>query len=283
MGELKGRRHDQARRHREDRICRKHSPPGVDEQRDHHGPRDEDRLAGDDARKMPATWRAQGTLSDPSAGERRDVTDRLPPKPHQRVHGPDVVLLKPVPRPRGLRRREPGDRHLGDVVVVAVDVRVRVVRDVVLDAPRIAAEPEERVRRPAEQVVVAPLPEIRAVIRVVLYAERRQQRAHHEAHHADQPGDETRPDEHQHGPRHGREPERDRRLRIEEQSSPDSCAARRKVLLDLAPGLFDEGSAVVERDLRSSCRHEAPPDPAERQGSAWGAAVGTRPVDVHEG
>ena len=119
---------------------------------------------------------AQRAVADAAADERGDVGARLPAEHHHAVERPDVDVLEPVPRLRRLRRREPRERRLADVVVVAVDVRVRVVRDVVLDAPRVAAEAEQRVGGPAHQVVEAPRAEVGAVVRVVLDAEPDQDR-----------------------------------------------------------------------------------------------------------
>ena len=99
-----------------------------------------------------------------------------------------------------LRRNETDERRLADVVVVAVDVRVRVMGDVVLDAPGVAREAEHRVGRPAHQVVEAPRAEVGAVVRVVLDAKADQDRPEHEAGERHQPDHEARPDEDERGP-----------------------------------------------------------------------------------
>ena len=68
------------------------------------------------------------------------------------------------------------------------------VRNVVLDAPGIAAEAEQRVRAPAEQVVVAAGAEVGAVVRVVLDAEPDQDRREDEPGEREQPEPEAGPD-----------------------------------------------------------------------------------------
>src|SRR6478752_5330198 len=80
-------------------------------------------------------------------------------------------MLESVPRPPRLNRRESGERRLLDVVVVAVDIRVGVVRDIVLHTPGVATEAEKRIRRPPDEVVVAAALEVGPMVRVVLDAE----------------------------------------------------------------------------------------------------------------
>ena len=163
-------------------------PPRVDEERGDDRPGDEDRLAADQARERPAPRRPDRARADASAHQRRDVGAGLPAQHHQAVQRPDVDVLQPVPALRRLVRRQAREGSLVDVVVVAVDVGVGVVRDVVLDPPGVAREADERVRRPAHQVVQAPRAEVRAVVRVVLHAEADQHRREHEAreaHHSD--------------------------------------------------------------------------------------------------
>ena len=85
---------------------------------------------------------------------------------------------------RLLRGREACERHLRDVVIVAIDIRVGVMRDVVLHPPGVAREAEQRVGGPADKVVQAFAAEVRAVICVVLDAERRQKHSQHERRQA---------------------------------------------------------------------------------------------------
>ena len=184
VGELERHRHDQARDHPEADVRGEDDPPRIDEERDHDRPADEERLAREQAREIPAARDAQPALPDAPARERGEIADRLPPQPHEHVHRPDVVLLEAVPTARRLGRGEAGERSLRGVVVVPVDVRVRVVGDVVLHAPGVAREAEQGVRRPADEVIPAPALEVGAVIRVVLHAEGGQHGADDEADEA---------------------------------------------------------------------------------------------------
>jgi hypothetical protein len=158
MCELEGHGHDQAHDHRVGEIRAEDDPPRVEEQRNHDRPGDEDRLPADETDEVPASWKAQRARPDAPPRERRNIAHGLPPEPHDAVERPDVVVLEPVPRARRLDGHEPCERHLGDVRVVAVHVGVRVMGDVVLHAPRVAREPEERIGRPTHQVVAASRP-----------------------------------------------------------------------------------------------------------------------------
>src|SRR6476660_8221238 len=80
-------------------------------------------------------------------------------------------MLESVPRPPRLNRRESGERRLLDVVVVAVDIRIGVVRDIVLHTPGVATEAEARVRRPPDEVGLAAALEGRTMVCVLLDAE----------------------------------------------------------------------------------------------------------------
>ena len=137
----------------------------------------------------PARFQPRGkrnALSRRGRARSCDVADRLPAEAHQQVDRPDVEVLVPVPGPRRLGRGEAGERNLRDVVVVPVHVRIRVVRNVVLDAPGIAREAEQRVGRPADEVVPATAAEVGAVVRVVLDAERDQRRTDQQAGEGEQ-------------------------------------------------------------------------------------------------
>ena len=215
--------------HREREVGDRDDPPRVDEQRDHDRPADEHQLAADEPGEIPAARRPQRALADPAADERRDVADGLPAQHHQAVQRPDVEVLQPVPAARRLRRHETRERHLADVVVVAVDVRVRVVGDVVLDAPRVAAEPEQRVRAPAEQVIEAPRPEVGAVVRVVLDAEARSASSRARAgERRARPSATPGPDEDERRPRGDERPRTRRRpSRRAERGRARASAARR--------------------------------------------------------
>ena len=102
-------------------------------------------------------------------------------------------MLQPVPAPRPLARRQPCKRCLVDVVVVAVDVGVRVMGNVVLDPPCVAAESQQRISRPAHQVIQATPTEIRAVVGVVLNAKADEDRSQHEPRQTEHPDGDPRP------------------------------------------------------------------------------------------
>lgn len=104
-----------------------------------------------------------------------------------------------------------------DVVVTAVDVRVGVMRHVVLDPPRITAEPEQRISGPAKQMVVARLPKVRTVVCVVLNAQRGQRHAARKTGKASNDHPELVRHQQQDGPRDPGRCERDNRLRVETQ------------------------------------------------------------------
>ena len=145
---------------------------------------EEQRLPADERGEVPPPWEPHGGLRESSANEGNEIAGRLPPDTHQGVHRPDVEVLEPVPPPGLLRGSEPRQRDLAHVVVTPVDVRIGVVRHVVLDSPRVAAEAEQRIGGPAEQMVVAALSKERPMVRVVLHAQRGQDEAHRETRKA---------------------------------------------------------------------------------------------------
>ena len=174
--ELEGHGHDQADDHRVDEIAADDSPPRIDEHRHDDHPADEDHLPAQETGEIPTARHTQRARADTPASEGGDIADCLPAERHQAVQRPDVVVLQPVPGTGSLFRHQPCERHLRDVGVVAVHVRIRVMGDVVLHAPGIAREPEQRIGGPAHQMVQAACPKVRAVIGVVHHAERNQRR-----------------------------------------------------------------------------------------------------------
>ena len=183
-----------------------------------------------------------------AAAQGVEVAEHLEAQPHEAVERPDVDVLEAIPRPRGLGRDEPGDRHLRDVVVVAVDVRVRVVRDVVPHAPGVARDPEQRVRASSRadgcsaslrneapwfascwtQKPVRTAPSTRPA---------NEQRRQHVGRRAEQ---EQRP-------RDDDQADRDGRLRVQaEEGAPGGRG--RQVGLDLAARLAHERAAALEGD-----------------------------------
>ena len=130
---------------------------------------------------------------------------------------------------------EPGERHLRGVGVEAVDIGVRVMGDVVLHPPGVAREAEQRVGRPADEVVPAPPPEVRAVVRIVLHAEGGQRRADQEPREAEKADAMTGVEEDSSA--HEQRSARGRSAPSRTASPAPPRSAPGKVLLHLASGL----------------------------------------------
>src|SRR5689334_4523297 len=78
MRELERRGRDEARQRGEARVAEHDHPPGIDEERHDDRPADEDRLAADDAREVPALRHVQRALRDPPADDRGEIGADLP-------------------------------------------------------------------------------------------------------------------------------------------------------------------------------------------------------------
>ena len=277
MSQLERRHHDQAEHHRPAEIDDSDYPPRKEEERNDEGPAEEHRLPGEKRGQIPPTRETHRALREPSSNQRDDIAGRLPADTHQGVQQPDVVVLEPVPRPGLLRRREPRDRYLAHIVVTTVDVRVGVVRHVVLDPPRIAAEPEQRISRPAQQMVVALLPKERPVVRVVLNAQRGQDQAERETGKAGRDHQELVGRHEQARPRDHCRRQRDCRLHIEAQDPGSSRSGVGEIQLDLAPSLTKERPTALEDDLAGG-RHPALADLFHRRSHPLGPKSNDRLV-----
>ena len=251
-------------------------PPGVEEHGNQQRPDEEDRLARDEPGEIPAARRAHRGAADAPAAQGVEIAEPLQPQAHEAVERPDVDVLEAIPRPRRLSGDEPRDRHLRDVVVVPVDVRVRVMRDVVPDAPGVARDPEQRIGAPAQQVVVARAAERRAVVCVVLHAEAREDGAGHQGEEEQRRQHPVVRAEHEQGPGDDDQADRDRHLGVQvDLRAPMRHAG--EVGLDLAAGLAYERAAALEGELlRRAHRVLAPRSHCYGFRRALGDRVGAR-------
>ena len=111
------------------------------------------------------------------------------------------------------------------------------VGHVVLHAPRVAREPEQRIGRPAHQVVEAAGSKVGAVIGVVHHAEGGQRRSEDQSPESDQAERQPGVAEHERRPRDEQQDERDDSLGVELDSAPGTDAGCGQVRLDLATRL----------------------------------------------
>ena len=99
-----------------------------------------------------------------------EVVDEVPLGENQPVERPQVEMLEAMKAVARLGRGKAGKRQEVDVVVRAVDVRVGVMRDVVLAAPDVRAGPQYVERYP-HQPVDGAVGRVGAVVGVMLDAE----------------------------------------------------------------------------------------------------------------
>ena len=112
-------------------------PPGrVEDDGEHHGPADEDRLAEEEPGQVPAARALEGLAADPADGEVAEVVEEEPAQREDDVEQPHVEVLPAVAGSARLARRDPEQRARVQVGVDANHVGVGVVQHVVLLAPQ---------------------------------------------------------------------------------------------------------------------------------------------------
>jgi hypothetical protein len=116
-------------------VERQHDPPGVEQQRNHHGPAKDEELAGEDLEQTHALGPRELVLAHAPALCVEEVLNEVHVEHGESVDRPHVEVLKAMHGASLLSRGEARERREVDVVVGAAHVRVGVVEHVVLPAP----------------------------------------------------------------------------------------------------------------------------------------------------
>src|SRR5436309_186573 len=114
------------------RINQQHRPDGMQQHRDRERQGEEHDLAADENQQVFSLGPRDLVSADATGGEVVKVVNKVPLDGQESVQQPEVNALNAMKPISFLLRREPAKKSDVDVVVVAVDVRERVVDRVVL-------------------------------------------------------------------------------------------------------------------------------------------------------
>src|SRR4029077_12717382 len=95
---------------------------------------------------------ADSVAADSACDQPSEIVDELPPDRQKAVERPEGEVLPSVNREPALMGRDPAEDTEVEVAVVACDIDIRVMDDVVLPVPQIRAAPDE-VERHRHQLV----------------------------------------------------------------------------------------------------------------------------------
>ena len=121
----------------EDRIDAQHGPPRMQQHWHHERHREEDDLPRNEHEEILAAWARDLVVADAPAAETEEVIEEMPLECEKTVEEPQVDTLSAMEPESLLVRREAGEETDVDVVVVPIDVRVGVVKCIVLPGPQI--------------------------------------------------------------------------------------------------------------------------------------------------
>src|ERR1043165_8385837 len=105
------------------------------QQRDEERPGEKGGLPRDELDQRPTSRAGNAILGDACSSNVPEIVDELPLGEEKTVEEPDIKLLQPMEAVAWLDRRQAGEEGDVDVFVGAAQVRVGVVKDVVLPLP----------------------------------------------------------------------------------------------------------------------------------------------------